>query len=86
MLRFDPVLTALPRLRVCPGFRIDGGDHPVRGDLPGDPPPAVGAVGPVGRLDILPATSANNAIASAGFPPIAVICSTSNAGSSASHR
>ncbi len=37
-----------------PGLRVDGGDHPVRGDPAGDAPPPVGAVGALGRLDVLP--------------------------------
>ena len=36
-----------------PGIGIDSGDHPVRGDLPGDPPPAVGAIGVLDRFDVL---------------------------------
>jgi hypothetical protein len=37
-----------------PGIGVHRGDHPVVGDLAGDPPPPVGAVAALGRLDILP--------------------------------
>jgi hypothetical protein len=36
-----------------PGVRIDGGDHPVFGYLPANPPPAVGAVTALARLHVL---------------------------------
>src|SRR5437867_525312 len=42
-----PVAAGLGRLAGVPGFRVYGGDHPVFGDLAGDPPPPGGA-GPSG--------------------------------------
>ena len=37
-----------------PGLRVHRGDHPVRGDLAGDPPPPVGPVGALGGFHVLP--------------------------------
>ena len=50
----EPVLATWHGLVRVPGLGVDGGDHPVRGDLAGDPPPAVGAVGALGGFDVLP--------------------------------
>ena len=49
----EPVLAAVAALVRVPGVGVDGGDHPVRRDLAGDPPPPVGAVGALGGLDVL---------------------------------
>ena len=48
------VAAGLRRLAGMPGIRVDGADHAILGDLAGDPPPPVGAVGALGGLDILP--------------------------------
>jgi hypothetical protein len=45
---------SLRQLTGVPGITLGGGDHPVFGDLAGDPPPPVGAVTALGRLDVLP--------------------------------
>ena len=37
-----------------PGLGIHGGDHPLRGHLPGDAPASVGAIGALGGFDVLP--------------------------------
>jgi hypothetical protein len=37
-----------------PRLRIVHRDHPVFGDLAGDPPPPVGPVAPLSRLDVQP--------------------------------
>ena len=50
----EPVLAAVRGLVRVPGLGVHGGDDPVRGDLPGDPPPPVGAVGALGRFHVLP--------------------------------
>jgi hypothetical protein len=49
----EPVEAALHRLVRVPGVGIDSGDHPVRDDLPGDPPPPVGAITALDRFDVL---------------------------------
>jgi hypothetical protein len=50
----EPVLLpGLGFMRV-PGSGVNGGDHPVRGDLPGNPPPPVGPVRVIGRFHVLP--------------------------------
>ena len=49
----EPVLAAFAGLVGVPGVGVDGRDHPVRCGLPGDPPPAVGAIGALGRFDVL---------------------------------
>ena len=49
----NPSCRRSPGLVGVPGLRIHSRDHPVRGGLAGDPPSAVGAVGPLGRLDVL---------------------------------
>ena len=49
----EPVPVLLAGLVGVPGVGVDGGDHPVRRGPPGDPPPPVGAVGALGRFDVL---------------------------------
>ena len=49
-----PVPAGLGRLAGVPGLGVHGRDHPVLGDLAGDPPPPVGPVGALGGLDVLP--------------------------------
>ena len=48
------VPAGLGGLAGVPGLGVHGGDHPVFGDLAGDPPPPVGPVGALGGLDVLP--------------------------------
>ena len=52
-VRLVAVLVAGAGLVRVPGLGVDGGDHPLRGHLPGDPPAPVGAVGALGRFDVL---------------------------------
>ena len=47
------VLAMVDGLVDVAGVGVDGGDDPVYGDLPGDLPPAVGAVRALGRFDVL---------------------------------
>ena len=49
----NPSWRRVHRLVRVPGLGVDGGDHPVRGDPPGDPPPPVGAVGALDRFHVL---------------------------------
>jgi hypothetical protein len=48
------VLAVVHRLVHVPGVGVDRRDHPIRSHPTSDPPPPVGAVGPLGRFDILP--------------------------------
>jgi hypothetical protein len=50
------LLPGLDFMRV-PGVRGNGGDHPVRGDLAGHPPPPVGPVRVLRGSTSCPATS-----------------------------
>ena len=52
-MRFEPVLSFLSRLVRMAGVRVDGRDHPIRGDLPGDPPPPIRPIGTVRRFHVL---------------------------------
>jgi hypothetical protein len=65
---FEPVLlTGLGLMRI-PGLGVHGGDNPVRGDLPGDPPaPVVPSESSAGSASC-PATRASSAYASAALP------------------
>ena len=59
------VAAGLGGLAGVPGLGIHGGDHPVFGDLAGDPPPPVPAVGALAGSTSCPATSASSATAEA---------------------
>jgi hypothetical protein len=48
-VRLEPVLAAVDGLVHVPGLRIHHTDDPILGHLAGDAPPAVGAVGTLGR-------------------------------------
>jgi hypothetical protein len=50
---FEPVLTRVHGLMDMPRLGVHSGDNPVRGHPPGDTPPPVGAIGVLGRFDIL---------------------------------
>ena len=52
-VRLVAVLVAGAGLVRVPGLGINGGDHPLRGHLPGDPPAPVGAVRALGRFHVL---------------------------------
>jgi hypothetical protein len=49
---------------------IDGGDHPIFGNFPGDAPPPVGAIGSVRGLDVLPGGQRQHATACAAWGQI----------------
>src|SRR5207249_5325681 len=49
-----PVPAGLGRLAGVPRLRVHDGDDPVLGDLTGDAPPPVGAIGTLGRFNVLP--------------------------------
>jgi hypothetical protein len=53
-VRAVAVPAGLRRLAGVPGLGVDGGDHPVFGDLAGDPPSPIGPVAALGGLDVLP--------------------------------
>ena len=50
----EPVPALRLALAGMPGLGVHRADHPVRGDLPGDPPPPVGPVRVLGGLHVLP--------------------------------
>ena len=50
----EPVPALGLALAGMPGLRVDGADHAVRSDFPGDPPPPVGAVRVFCGLHVLP--------------------------------
>jgi hypothetical protein len=52
---FEPVLPAVHALVGVPGLRVDDADHPVRCDLPNDPPPRrITRIVRVDEFDVLP--------------------------------
>ena len=53
-MRPIPVAAGLRRLAGVPRILVHRGYHPVGGDLAGDAPPAIGAVGSLGGFDVLP--------------------------------
>ncbi len=50
----EPVAPLRLALAGMPCLAVHGADHPVRGDLPGDPPPPIGPIGVLSGLHVLP--------------------------------